>query len=92
MAGTRLDKIMDKVFRPAYVLPFLGGLLILQVIRWNQEGESTLQYIKDAEKSYAEKLEEQYNSLPEKIKPYDTNRNGILELDEINRLERELLR
>jgi len=46
----------------------------------------------NAEKDANEARKKQYNSLPEKVKPYDINKDGTLQLDEINRLEKELLR
>ena len=92
MAETRLDKIIDKVLRPRYILPFIGIMALGQVTIWIKEGEKTLEYIKEVERSYTEDIENQYNSLPEKIKPYDLNKDGLLELEEINKLEQELLR
>lgn len=80
MAETRdmANKILEKMTEPRYLVSLIAI--------------STMALLYIGGDISKVRLEEQYSRLPEKIKPYDTNRDGILQLSEINRLEQELLR
>ena len=46
----------------------------------------------NAEKDAERDIEKRYQNLPEAIKPYDSNRDGLIDSIEAGKLEQELLK